>query len=115
MTNTEVANAIKTAFGETPAKLISNHTLDGPIAALKDSLIVIKLMPEEHRRPVEELARQLRDLDLILKVAGDSSFPETGANLHGAATVRGDAVLRRWGYQHRQHRSRYRYLRAQRP
>jgi len=81
VSNTNIADAIEHEFGETPAKLIDDHTLDGPTADLKDSLIAIKLIPEEHGRPVEELTRQMRDLELIRKVAADSSFPATGANL----------------------------------
>ena len=81
VSNTEVCVAIEDELGEKPAKLVNDHALDGPIANLKDSLIAVKLLPEEHARPVEELTRQLRDLDLIAKVAADSTFPETGAHL----------------------------------
>jgi AraC-like DNA-binding protein len=81
VSNTEVSNIVKDAFGETPAKLIQDYALDGPTADLKDSLIAIKLIPEEHRLPIEDLTRQLRDLELIREVAADSSFPGTGANL----------------------------------
>ena len=81
VSNAKIASAIEDQFGEAPAKLIDDHTLDSPTADVKDSLIAIKLIPEEHGRPVEELTRQLRDLELIRKVAADSSFPATGANL----------------------------------
>lgn len=81
VTQAELAQAIEEAFGKKPADLIRDKTLDTPMAALKDSIIAIKLLPEEHRRPIEDLTNQLRDLEVIVKVVADKNFPETGATL----------------------------------
>lgn len=81
VTNADLADAIEGAFGKEPADLIQAGTLNAPIAALRDSLIAIKHLPEEHRRPIEDLTNQLRDLELIHKVADDDDFPGSGAAL----------------------------------
>jgi hypothetical protein len=81
VTNADLANAIEDAFGNVPADLMQAGTLNAPIAALRDSLIAIKLLPEEHRLPIENLTNHLRDLELIQKVADDDDFPGSGAAL----------------------------------
>ena len=81
VTNAELAMAIEDAFGEKPADLVSNNTLGAPIASLKDSLVTIKQLPEEHRRSIEDLTNQLRDLEVILKVVSVKDFPGDGVTL----------------------------------
>lgn len=81
VTNAEVAKAIEDAFGSKPADIVKKKTLDAPMASLRDSLIAIKQLPEEHRRPIEDLTNQLRDLELILKVAAAKDFPGDGGTL----------------------------------
>lgn len=81
LTNSEVAEAIKDSFGENPDDLVNNKILDVPIASLKDTIIAIKLLPIEHQQPIEDLTNQLRDLEVILKVADSKDFPMDGVNL----------------------------------
>lgn len=81
VTNAEAAKAIEDAFKKKPADLVKAKDLDAPMAALKDSLIAIKLLPEEHRRPIEDLTNQLRDLEVIVKVAAAKDFPGDGGTL----------------------------------
>ncbi len=81
VSNADLARAIEDAFGRTPADLRRDGTLTAPIAALRDSLVAIKLVPEQHRRPIEALTNQLRDLELIGKAADDTGFPGSGAAL----------------------------------
>jgi hypothetical protein len=76
-----VTKAIEDAFKKKPADLVKGKDLDAPMAALKDSLIAIKLLPEEHRRPIEDLTNQLRDLEVILKVVAAKNFPGDGSTL----------------------------------
>jgi hypothetical protein len=79
--NAEVAKAIEDAFGKKPANLVKDKDMDSPMAALKDSLTAIKLLPEEHRRPIEDLTNQLRDLEVVLKVVAAKDFPGDGGTL----------------------------------
>lgn len=79
VTNADVAKAVRDTFGKKPADLVQDATVTAAIAALKDSVIAIKLLPEEHRRPIEGLTNQLRNLELILKAADATDFPGTGA------------------------------------
>lgn len=81
VTNAEVAKAIEDAFGKKPADLVKNKNLDAPMASLKDILIAVKLLPEEHRRPIEDLTNQLRDLEVIRKVVAAKDFPGDGGTL----------------------------------
>lgn len=75
VTNAQASQAIENAFGKKAGPLVTSKALDGPMASLKDSIIAIKQLPEEHGRPVEALTNQLRDLEVILKVADDKDFP----------------------------------------
>ncbi|MCP5074196.1 MAG: hypothetical protein GY947_13020 [Rhodobacteraceae bacterium] len=76
--NAKVSDAIKAAFGKTPVELTTAGTLKDTVTLLKDSLVAIKLLPQEHRRPVQELSDRLRNLDLIEMVANVKIFPGTG-------------------------------------
>jgi len=78
VTNADVAKAVEDAFGTTPDDLVKKKTLEVPLASLKDSLITIKLLPEEHRRSIEGLTKQLRGIEVILKVASTKDFPGEG-------------------------------------
>jgi len=79
--NADVAKAIEDSFGTKPANLVINKTLDPFLATLKDSIIAIKQLPEEHRRPIEDLTNQLKDIDVIFKVATAKDFPGDGGTL----------------------------------
>jgi hypothetical protein len=52
--------------------------LDPSLHSLRDSIIAIKLLPEEHHRDIEGLTRALRDLEVIRKTAEDNRFPRRG-------------------------------------
>ncbi|MFD0268611.1 hypothetical protein ACFVGY_18865 [Streptomyces sp. NPDC127106] len=79
--NAEIVKVIEAAFGKKLADLVKDKILRGPMEALRDSIIAIKLLPEEHRRPIEALANQLRDLELIFHVVVAADFPGDGATL----------------------------------
>lgn len=81
VSHTEVVTAITQAFGSDPTVLVQNKTLEDPMAKLRDSLLAIKQIQEKHNCPIEELTNQLRDLELILKVARDGSFPKNSTEL----------------------------------
>jgi hypothetical protein len=81
VTNADVAQAVEDAFGETPGDLLGNNAIKNQIASLKDSLIAIKQVPEEQSRQIESLTKQLRDLEVIEKIANEPSFPGDGETL----------------------------------
>jgi len=81
VTTGDVVKVIVDAFGAEPAELVKSGLIDGAMVSLRDSIIAIKLLPEEHRRPIEDLSNQLRDLEVILKVAAAKDFPEDGVTL----------------------------------
>lgn len=81
VSHADVVAAVQEPFGLDPETLVQNKTLDSPMAKLRDSLLAIKQLQEEHGRPIEALTNQLRDLELIERVARDDAFPATPAEL----------------------------------
>lgn len=82
LSNADVTKVIEEAFGKTVINLIKSKELEEPIKDLKDSLIAIKFLPEEHTRDIELLTAQLRDLEVILRIATEKDFPGKGITLH---------------------------------
>ncbi len=79
--NADLAKAIEDSFGSKPANLVKNKTLAPFLSNLKDSIIAIKQLPEEHRRPIEDLTNQLRNIEVIFKVVATKDFPGNGGML----------------------------------
>jgi hypothetical protein len=77
----DIVKAITDAFGQAPIDLVNGNVLAPLMARLRDSILAIKLLPEEHGRDIAGLTRQLRDLETILKIASDQRFPDSGATL----------------------------------
>jgi hypothetical protein len=77
----ELKNAVKDAFGTTVAATTTNNGFLNAIKKLKDSIITIKYLPELHKNPIEELANGLRDLEIVLKIDSDASALTTGSAL----------------------------------
>lgn len=82
ISNAQAAKVVEQAFGKKPDALVREGSLEGPIASLKDSLLAIKLLPEEHKRRIEELTDQLRDLEVIQRFASERNVSMTGEQLH---------------------------------
>ncbi len=80
VTNGDVVKAIVDTFRAEPAELVKDELVIG-VVRLRDSLIAIKLLPEEHRRPLEYLTNQLRNLEVILRVTTEKEFPGDGGTL----------------------------------
>jgi hypothetical protein len=78
VTKAEMIKIIEDAFGTKPDGLVRNKILDVPMASLRDSIIAIKLLPEEHHRPIEDLTNYLRDLEVIMKFVSGKDFPGDG-------------------------------------
>lgn len=69
---------IESAFEGMSLHKIVSEVLSAPSARLKDSIIAIKLLPEKHHLPIEALANQLRDIEVIRKVHESDSFFNSG-------------------------------------
>jgi hypothetical protein len=76
-----VVDAVEDAFGAVPGQLVQRTEFNTAMQNLRDSLLAIKQLQEEHGRPIEALTNQLRDLDLIEKAANDPQFPTSPADL----------------------------------
>lgn len=78
ITSNEMIDAIKDSFASTIATLIKDNYYLNSVKNLKDSIIAIKHLPDQHEKPIEELTKTLRDLELI---AANPNFPKTGLEL----------------------------------
>jgi hypothetical protein len=85
-----VRKVISDSFGANAAKVVKLDGFTRALTRTRDAILAIKFVQEEHRRPIEVLSRQLRDLELVEKVAADTSFPgATGAvQRHRARSLR---------------------------
>ena len=77
----DLGEIISEIFEASPAEVIETEEFGATLERLRDSLMAIKVLQQEHSRPIEELARQLRTMEVIAKAAGDECFPETGREL----------------------------------
>jgi hypothetical protein len=81
VSHARVVKAVQAAFGSPPEEVTKDPAVAAAGVRLRDSLVAIKLLQEEHGRPIEALANQIRDLELIAKLAADARFPSTPADL----------------------------------
>ncbi|MEV6030699.1 hypothetical protein AB0L65_06100 [Nonomuraea sp. NPDC052116] len=71
-----VRQAIDDVFGMSPNQVTGLEDFQNAVRRLKDSLVAIKVLQEEHARPIEQLARQLRTAEVIVRHADDDKFPK---------------------------------------
>ena len=81
-TPAQLGKAVEDAFGKKPGPLVNSKVLNAPAAALRDSLIAIKFLPEEHSLSIEGLTNQLRAIEVILQAAAENTFPVDAPVLH---------------------------------
>lgn len=81
VTNRQVSDAIKAAFGSDPNQVVGQGEYKKAVEQLRDSVLAIKYLPQEHNKPIEILSQMLRDLELIAKTDDDNAFPGTGKAL----------------------------------
>jgi hypothetical protein len=72
----KVLDTIKTAFASDFAKASDRKLLFNARKRLCDSIICIKILPKEHKRPIHTLVGQLRDIDFLTRVIEDKTFPD---------------------------------------
>ncbi|MEU5524886.1 hypothetical protein ABZ759_30570 [Streptomyces sp. NPDC047860] len=81
VTRDAVAEAVRSAFGRPPEEIVADDAFQTTLARLRDTVIAIKVLQELHARPIEELVRQLRTMDVIARVAADETFPSSAEAL----------------------------------
>jgi len=79
-----VRKAVSDSFGMTAEKLLVDGDFSSALTRLRDSIIAVKVLQEEHSRPFEQLVGQLRLMDLVGRVAADSKFPTDAEQLAAA-------------------------------
>jgi hypothetical protein len=81
LTRATVVTEIKNVFGAAPAEVVKTDAFKKDTRRLKDAMLVIKLLPEEHSLPLEALAGSLQDLEIIQHVVDDAQFPKSAGAL----------------------------------
>jgi fibro-slime domain-containing protein len=77
--------AVKAALGDEPHVIVQQERFRDSLRRLRDTMLAIKLLPEEHGRPLERLAQALRDLEVVGRAAAPQA---ASANPTLNATVR---------------------------
>src|SRR5690606_36090020 len=77
----DLTAAVQDAFGKPPAELVCMAQFEAEVTTLRDSILAIKFLPEEHRRPLHHLTQALRDLVLIQQLADDAHQVDTPERL----------------------------------
>jgi hypothetical protein len=75
VTPAKVRTAVKTAFGASAGPLAKSTAFKSVLGRLRDSIMAIKAVQEEHGRNIEDLIGQLRLMELVARAAADSAFP----------------------------------------
>jgi hypothetical protein len=70
-----VRKAAETAFGTTIDATATNDQFTDTMRRLRDSIVAIKVLQEEHARPLEELVGQLRHMELVARMHREAAFP----------------------------------------
>lgn len=76
-----VADAVEDAFGRPASEVVDDDGFRAMLRRLRDSITAIKILQEEHSRPIEELTRQLRTADVVNRTAAEDSW-DGGETLH---------------------------------
>lgn len=72
----DVLDAIEDTMGDDPSDIVETDDYSTTLEQLRDSILAIKLLPEEHHRPIHRLVRALQDLELVQHVHDDETFPD---------------------------------------
>jgi hypothetical protein len=78
-----VKAAILAAFTNAATKVVAEPAFDETLHRLRDSIVAIKAVQEEHSRPIEALIEQLRLMELVARVASDKTYPADAESLAG--------------------------------
>lgn len=76
----DIVDAIEAAFSGQLGSLNANGKLVAAMGMLQDTIVVIKLLPTEHSKPLEEFVRQLRDLDIVMRMVANENLEGTGTD-----------------------------------
>ena len=79
--NAAVTEFVLAEFDADPAELVARDEFEADDRRLRDSILAIKYLPEEHDRPIHHLTRALRDMEVIRRVAAEEAFPDGPAAL----------------------------------
>ncbi|WP_405982889.1 hypothetical protein [Streptomyces sp. NBC_00158] len=79
-----VISAVREAYGAAPAELVQGAPYKDAVARLRDSVLAIKYLPSEHTRPLEDLVRALRHLEIVARLVSQPAFPATARDLREA-------------------------------
>lgn len=81
ITSEEIKNSVKDSFGSTVVTIIKDKDYLSSVKNLKDTIIAIKYLPEQHEKPIEELTNALRDLEILQLLNTKTNLFKSGTEL----------------------------------
>ncbi|MDX1501174.1 MAG: hypothetical protein R3325_02345 [Thermoanaerobaculia bacterium] len=76
-----VRQLVHDAFGRAPEEVASDPGFETSVRRLRDSIIAVKHVGEEHGTALEALTNTLRDAEVLRRLANDPEFPESAEAL----------------------------------
>ena len=70
---------VQDSFGKTPSNTVASAGFKTAWSNLADSILAIKVLQQEHQRPIAALTRQLRDMEVVKKIANKHDIVSTAA------------------------------------
>ena len=80
-----IAKAVQDNFAASPAQVIATDDYKNLLSNLRDSVLAIKYVQEQHQAPIDILTNEIRDLELIAEIANptlDQAAPDLSSRLH---------------------------------
>jgi hypothetical protein len=72
---------LNSELGQPPGGFVADPATIAAVCDLKDSIVAIKLLPEQHHRPIARLVDALRTFELINRADSDQLFPSSNDGL----------------------------------
>ncbi|MFD9408803.1 hypothetical protein ACFWBN_17535 [Streptomyces sp. NPDC059989] len=87
-----VLGAVREAYGGAPEAVAAGAEFKEALARLRDSLLAIKYLPDEHGKPIEALTHQLRHLEIVVQLTRTAEFPAFPATVEELRRARKRSV-----------------------
>lgn len=84
LTPGELDTRLVEALGQDPADFVADPEIKIHLAAIRDSIVAIKLAPSLHRQPIARLVDALRIAEIVRLRSEDAEFPRDRAELLAA-------------------------------
>jgi hypothetical protein len=81
VTHADVESKLTAVLGESPGAFVADAGVAAQVENLKDTIVTIKLVPAEHKRPIRRYASALRAYEFLLQFVSDPTFLSDGEEI----------------------------------